>query len=144
MGSRTWSKEYFKSVNPWEVIIIYREFNPNPKGRAVGDCAVRALCAALDVDWDTAYAMLASEGYIMKDMPSSDAVWGSVLIKNGFAREACPECREGYNADEFLKEHNTGKYVIAFGGHVAAADNGILLDSWDSENEIPIYYYKKV
>ena len=100
---------------------MWREYNNNPKGHRVGDCAVRAVSVALGVDWDTAYAMLAAEGFERKDMPSSDAVWGSLLLRNGFVREACPDCRDG--------------------GHVAAADNGVLFDSWDSENEIPIYYY---
>lgn len=122
---------------------MWREFNNNPKGHRVGDCAVRAVSVALGVDWDTAYAMLANEGFERKDMPSSDAVWGSLLLNNGFVREACPDCRDGFNADEFLKTHQFGKYVIAFGGHVAAADNGVLFDSWDSENEIPIYYYRE-
>lgn len=122
---------------------MYREYNLNPYGIHVGDCAVRAVATALNVDWDTAYAMLAAEGYIRKDMPSSDAVWGAVLLKHGFVREACSECHDGFNADEFLKNHNTGKYVLAFGGHVAAADNGTLLDTWNSLDEIPIYYYRK-
>ena len=40
---------------------MWREFNNNPKGHRVGDCAVRAVSVALGVDWDTAYAMLANE-----------------------------------------------------------------------------------
>ena len=37
---------------------MYRYFNPNPCGRVVGDCAVRAICAALGLDWDKAHDLL--------------------------------------------------------------------------------------
>lgn len=123
---------------------MWSEYNPNPSGAKVGDCAIRALCKALGVEWDKAYAMLAAEGFRMKNMPSSDAVWGSLLEKNGYAREVCRECGNGYDAEQFLKEHPSGKYVLAFGGHVAAADDGVLYDTWDSTKEMPVYFYRKV
>ena len=28
-------------------------YNPSPTGRNVGDCAVRAIAKALDIDWET-------------------------------------------------------------------------------------------
>jgi len=58
---------------------MWVEYNPNPSGRRVGDCAVRAVAKALNVDWETAYAMIANNGYQMNDMPSSNSVWGAVL-----------------------------------------------------------------
>lgn len=36
------------------------KYNPNPAGRNVGDCAVRAVSKALDVDWETSFAILMS------------------------------------------------------------------------------------
>lgn len=33
---------------------MWEYFNPNPAGRMVGDCSVRAISAALDVSWDEA------------------------------------------------------------------------------------------
>jgi hypothetical protein len=39
------------------------------------------VAVALDVDWETAYALIAANGFQMGDMPSSDAVWGSVMRK---------------------------------------------------------------
>ena len=47
---------------------MYREYNPNPVSRRVGDCAVRAVAKALDTDWESAYIMLVSNGYVMGDM----------------------------------------------------------------------------
>lgn len=123
---------------------MYVYYNPNPLKRMVGDCSVRAVAKALDVDWDTAYAMLAQSGFTLADMPSSDSVWGAVLRRNGFEREVIPnECPDCYTAGDFCNEHPTGVYVLAFGGHVATVKNGDLYDSWESTNEIPQYVYKR-
>lgn len=54
-------------------------YNSNPAGRLVGDCAIRALSKALDVDWETAYLLATNAGFNMCDMPSSNSVWGAVL-----------------------------------------------------------------
>ena len=116
--------------------------NPNPAGRNVGDCSVRAVSVALNVDWETAYAMIAKVGYQMADLPSSDAVWGAVLRKNGFYRKAIPDtCPECYTAEDFCKENPKGVFVLGFGGHVATVIDGNVYDSWDSSHEIPQYYW---
>ena len=59
---------------------MWVKYNPNPAGRQVGDCAVRALTKALNIDWETAYALMSNNGFNMCDMPSSDGVWGAVLL----------------------------------------------------------------
>ena len=124
---------------------MWKEFNNNPVARRVGDCAVRAISVALDVDWETAYLMLAANGFAMGDMPSADAVWGAVLRQHGFYREAIPDtCPACYTARDFCEEHPHGVYVLAFGGHVATCKNGNLMDSWNSEMELPQYvWYRK-
>ena len=123
---------------------MWIEFNPNPAGRRVGDCAVRAIAAALGTDWEDAYEMLTRAGYWMCDMPSSDAVWGSVLRGAGFYRYAvdntCPDC---YTAGEFCKDNPKGIFVLGFGGHVATVIDGNLYDSWDSSRELPTFYWSK-
>lgn len=63
---------------------MWKEYNPNPAGRRVGDCSVRALAKALNIDWEEAYALATTNGYNMGDMPSSDSVWGSVLRQLNF------------------------------------------------------------
>lgn len=121
---------------------MYQHFENNPCGKNTGDCAIRAISVALNTDWYTAFDILTEEAYQMCDMPSADSVWGSVLRHNGFKRfvlpNSCPDC---YCAEDFCKDHPKGIYVLAFGGHVATVRDGILLDSWDSSAEIPLYYY---
>ena len=123
---------------------MWIEYNPNPVGRRVGDCAIRALAKALGVGWETAYAMAASNGYSMGDMPSSNSVWGAVLRQNGFYRQSIPNsCPDCYTADDFCRDNPVGTYVLGFGTHVATVVNGNIYDSWDSRNLVPQYFWLK-
>lgn len=123
---------------------MWEYYNPNPVGRKVGDCAVRAIAKALGIDWEAAYALIASNGFLMGDMPSSDSVWGATLRQNGFNRSAIPNsCPDCYTSADFCKDHPRGTYVLGFGGHVATVIDGVLYDSWDSSSEIPQFYWFK-
>ena len=124
--------------------MAYIEFNNNPVGRRVGDCAVRAVSKALDMGWEAAYIALTINGLQMGDMPSSDSVWGATLRQHGFSRTAVPDtCPQCYTAADFCEEHPHGTYVLAFGGHVATVQDGDIYDSWDSSQEVPQYYWHK-
>lgn len=122
----------------------WKRFNNNPSGRSVGDCSVRALSVALGVDWETAYALTAMNGYLMNDVISSNSVWGSVLRQNGFYRHSienrCPDC---YTMEDFAKDHPSGVYVVCTGNHVATIRDGLIWDSWDSSREVPQFYWSK-
>lgn len=122
----------------------WRSYNPNPAGRSVGDCAVRAVAKALGLDWETAYALIAENGFQMGDMPSSNSVWGSVLRQHGFTRSAIPNtCPDCYTMERFAEEHPTGTFVVGTGNHVATIQDGQIWDAWDSSNEIPIYFWEE-
>lgn len=123
---------------------MWQEYNPNPAGRRVGDCAIRALAKALDIDWEQAYALAVTNGYGMGDMPSSDSVWGSVLRQHGFYRTSIPnQCPDCYTAEDFCTDHPKGIFVLGFGGHVATVKDGTLFDAWDSSQEIPQFVWFK-
>lgn len=123
---------------------MYIEWNNNPVGRRVGDCSVRAIAKALDVDWETAYAMIASNGFAMGDMPSSNSVWGAVLRQNGFKKQAIPNsCPDCYTFADFARDNPRGTFVLGTGSHVATVVDGNLYDSWNSSDEIPVFVWYK-
>ena len=123
---------------------MYEYYNPNPAGRMVGDCAVRALTKALGVDWETAYSSMVINGYVMSDMPSSNSVWGAVLRQHGFRRKNIPnECPDCYTAEDFVREHPRGTYVLCTGTHAVCVKDGIIFDSWNSSRESPQFYWYK-
>ena len=121
---------------------MWRYYNPNPAGRSVGDCAVRAIAKALDISWDDAYDLITEAGKKMGDMPSSNSTWGAVLRMHGFYREGLPNlCPDCYTAEDFCRDNPVGTYVLGFGNHVATVVDGVLYDSWDSSREIPQYFW---
>lgn len=121
---------------------MWIEYNPNPTGRRVGDCSVRAVSKALGVDWERAYALNTANGFLMGDMPHSDSVWGSVLRQHGFSRSVIPNtCPDCYTAEDFARDHPHGIFVLGFGNHTATIVDGDIFDSWDSSKEIPQYYW---
>lgn len=123
---------------------MYRYYNPNPTGRSVGDCAIRAVTKALNITWDEAYNLIADAGRKMGDMPSSDSVWGAVLRMHGFHREILPNtCPDCYTAQDFCWDNPVGVYVLGFGGHVATVEDGVLFDSWNSSDLVPQYYWTR-
>ena len=122
----------------------WRSYNPNPAGRSVGDCAVRAVAKALGLDWETAYALIAENGFQMGDMPSSNSVWGSVLRQHGFTRSAIPNtCPDCYTLERFAEEHPTGTFVVCTGNHVATIEQGQIWDAWDSSKEIAQFFWQE-
>lgn len=124
--------------------MAYVFFNNNPKKQRVGDCVIRAIGKATDQNWVDAYISLCSEGLIFKDLPSSNYVWGMYLKKNGYEEymvsSVCPQCT---TVSEFAKTHPKGRYVLACQNHVVCVDSGNWYDTWDSSDEVVLYYYKK-
>lgn len=122
----------------------WKQYNPNPAARNVGDCAIRAVAKALDTDWETAYAMVTMAGYQMGDMPSSNSVWGAVLRKRGYYRHIVPNtCPDCYTIGQFADDHPDGVFVVGTGNHVVTIEDGVVYDTWDSRNEIPVYYWSE-
>ena len=120
-------------------------FNPNPNGAKVGDCVVRAICAATGQDWDKTYTGLAVQGFTLKDMPSSNHVWSEYLHNKGFSRETIPNtCPACYTVGDFADDNPNGTFVLGTGVHAVAVIDGEIWDSWDSRSEIPILYFKEV
>ena len=66
--------------------MAFIQYNPNPQGNRVGDCTIRAISKLLNQDWNTTYIELCLQGYILKDMPSANNIWGSYLLSKCYVR----------------------------------------------------------
>lgn len=123
---------------------MWYSFNPNPLRIRVGDCTVRAICAATNSSWDDVHKALCDLSRDMADMPSADRVWWELLRQIGFTRQklldTCPEC---YTVKDFCRDHPEGIYVLGPHEHAVTVINGDYYDSWDSGDTIPTYYFMK-
>ena len=123
-------------------VSLLTRYNFNPIKNRTDDCAVRAVAAALGIDWDEAFDLIADNAKQMGEMMHRNVAWWSVLRQHGFRRavisNSCPDC---YTVRDFARDHPRGVYVLGFDKHVATMIDGHLIDSWDSTHEIPIYYW---
>ena len=123
---------------------MYKVYNPNPAGKRVGDCVIRAIAMLTGQDWDTVYMGVVMEGYRLKDMPSSNHVWAQYLKEQGYRRKVLPEeCPSCYTVRDFCGEYSHGRYLLATGSHVVAVVDGDYYDTWDSGDENPVYYFER-
>ena len=124
--------------------MAWRPYNPNPQGARVGDCAVRACCKAVGKDWEPTFCALSLEGFMRRDMPSANHVWGAYLRRHGFRRNVIPnDCPDCYTVADFCLDHPKGLFVLAISGHVVAVEDGDWYDTWDSGAEVPVYYWTR-
>lgn len=119
-------------------------FNPNPKGLLVGDCTVRAICAATGMDWNAAHKALCDLSGDLADMPSADRVWWTLLEHLGFRRQRlidrCPDC---YTVIDFCYDHPKGTFILGPKDHAVCVIDGSYWDSWDSGMTIPAYFFSR-
>lgn len=117
--------------------------NPNPAGKQVPDCVIRAICIALNKPWlevsDELYEFARREYSVTCD----DNVWGYYLYSLGFEPFlmpfTCPRC---VTVKEFTKYYPMGTYIIGTGSHAVAVIDGNYYDSWDSGNVIPSFFWR--
>lgn len=121
----------------------YKTYNPNPARNRVGDCTARAICKATGKSWDDVFLSLCAFGFAEKDYPSSNSVWGKYLRSQGFRRYLIDDDLENYTVENFCADHPKGTYILAIEGHVVCVQDGFYYDSWDSGQEIPIFYWTR-
>lgn len=123
---------------------MFRKVNPNPQGKNVGDCTVRAIAIATDQSWEKVYIDLCLQGYMMADMPSSNDVWTAYLADRGWQyhrlQDTCPFC---YTVADFAKDYNRGTYIVGTGSHVICVNEGEINDAWDSGDKVPLFYFER-
>lgn len=125
---------------------MYIHLNTNPLNKSTGDCIIRALSVLLNKSWDSIYCTLCTYGFKLKEWGNSAPVWESYLKDMGFKKslfpDTCPNC---YTIKDFCKDVRQigGDYLLVTDSHVVVVKNGgYYIDTWDSGNEIPIYYWR--
>ena len=100
---------------------MWKYYNPNPAGRIVGDCTIRAVAKALGTDWDTAATYLFVASFQMKDVQNANSAVASVLLQNGFRRDVLPDTCSGCTTfEDYVRENQNGTHVLCAGRTVQA------------------------
>lgn len=121
---------------------MWIEYNRNPVGANTEDCAIRAVALALGISWDEAFDMIAVMAKSMGRPMHQDAAWGAVLRRSGFKRHIIPNtCPECYTIEDFCEDNPQGIFVLGTGTHAVTIIDGNYYDTWNSGNEIPIYFW---
>ena len=122
---------------------MWVSYNANPEKRRAGDCAIRALSTALNQPWDKTFADLCIDGLVKHDLPNADHIWGEYLRRKGFRRNIMPcGVRLEVTVREFCEDHPRGTYIVCPREHVIAVKDGEYYDTWDSGDEVVIYYWE--
>ena len=121
---------------------MWEYYNPNPKAKNTGDCVVRALSKALNIDWEKAKLLLDAYSMDEAEVETSDLVWGRILAENGFSMKAVL-CRNGCDLNGFCRSHPVGVYVVKLPNHAVCVVDGRFYDSFDSGREKPIYCWEE-
>lgn len=123
---------------------MYRNYNKNPVSRRGDDCTVRAIATVMNKPWEEVYLDLCLYGLREHDMPSANFVWSKYLIDKGYTRHIIPNtCPHCYSVEQFANDHPIGSYILALHGHAVACIDGDYIDTWNSGQEIPIFYWQK-
>lgn len=110
----------------------------------VEDCVVRAIAIATNRSWDDIYVHICLQGYIMKNMPSVNNVWGTYLHSIGFVDHRLPDrCPDCYTIRDFCRDFSKGTFILATGSHVVAVIDGDYYDAWDSGDEIATSIWRR-
>ena len=102
---------------------------------AKGDCQVRALAVAAGMTYEEAWHKLyqlqgryRTAGFFL--VKWLDIVPQELAVVRRFAFPAV-KGKSRMTGEEFCKEHRLGNYILRLAHHVAAVEDGVLLDSWD-------------
>lgn len=120
---------------------MFRQYNPNPSGLMVDDCAIRAICCLEGMFWEDVALQLFVKSMELYDVQTSQVVFNAYLKKIGYTKNQIPNtCPDCYTVNDFCVDHSKGKFIVATQTHVIAIIDGDHYDTWDSSQE-PILWY---
>lgn len=119
-------------------------YNANPSNRDTIDCVIRGMTVLLGRSWNDVHRLLTDKAAKEHEVYIKNDFWIDVLLDLGYEihyiPNTCPDC---ITVRRFADHHPHGKYLLGTGSHVIAIEDGNYIDTWDSGDELPIYYFVK-
>ena len=114
----------------------WKEYNPNPKDRNIGDCTLRSYCAAFGIDWDKAFDIASR---VAKENSSMIQYVADKVLTEEFNcyvdekyNKKTVKSKDRITVNEFAMTHPYGTYILHVRQHQVTVINGEYWDSWDS------------
>lgn len=110
----------------------YIYYNVNPRGEEIGDCVIRAISLATNIDYYEIERLLYETGDYYECEELCVCCY-SKLLEEYFNFQPI-EC-EGMTANEFANKHPVGTYLIRMDAHLSVVIDSNIYDIWNCGNE---------
>lgn len=123
----------------------WKEYNPNPKERNIGDCTLRSYCAAFDITWDQAFdiaSQVAKENSTLIQYVADKVLLESFncVVDEKYNKKSV-KGKDRITVNEFAMTHPYGTYILHMRSHQVTVIDGLYWDSWDcGEKKIDTVY----
>lgn len=130
---------------------MYKYYQPNKKDLKdeYGDCTIRALSKALNIDWLSAFELTLP--YCRKyQVPNiffcSNKIEKEILEQMGFKYHKISNKKGSKRptVKSFSKENKIGTFILNVANHEVAVVDGVYYDTWDSGDKCLYSYYERV
>lgn len=125
----------------------FKYFQPNKLDLKdeYGDCAVRTICKAENMEWLEAYDLMWSYSREVQSPLNCKYGFEHILKKLGY--KYCPISNKKGNkrptVTEFSKAHTSGTYVLVVANHYVCSKDGFFYDTFDSGDKSLYGYWEK-
>ena len=126
----------------------YVFFQPNAldKKNEVGDCAVRSICCAENLEWLEAYDLMSKYAREVWSPFNCKKGYEHILSKLGYTYHSIGRPKKGQKrptVESFAKEHKKGIFLPIVANHYVCIKNGDWYDTWRSDNLSVYGYWEK-
>lgn len=128
--------------------MAYVYFQPNKQDLKdeVGDCAIRSICCAENLEWLEAYDLMSKYAREVWSPFNCKKGYEHILTKLGYTYYSIGRPKKGQKrptVESFAKEHKEGTYLPIVANHYVCIKNGNWYDTWRSDKLSVYGYWKK-
>lgn len=124
--------------------VFYQPNALDPK-RKQGDCTVRCICKAEEIDWLDAYDQLCATARKVQAMPNSKKGFELFLKEKSYLYRAISNAKGSKRPTvaSFARKHNEGTYILVVANHYVCCQDGYYYDSWNCGQKHLYGYWEK-
>lgn len=125
----------------------FQYYQPNKKDLKdeLGDCVVRALTKAYNMEWVDVFEALLPYAREFQCMPNQNKCYEAYINANGGKWIGCKASKgtKRPTPKTFARDHSTGTYILRLAHHLVTVQDGKYFDTWDSGDR-SVYGYWEV